>query len=114
MQCLSKHRRAKRMPWRTKGGQVKKIFREGKITVPGECVSVVESSVTGLISQLKGILTKWRYLVAKISVNHLTSMNYLILQQSTISAEIVATMAVLQITYFGTLLPVTRCNQTIS
>ena len=55
MQCLSKHRRAKRMPWRTKGGQVKKIFREGKITVPGECVSVVESSVTGLISQLKGI-----------------------------------------------------------
>jgi hypothetical protein len=133
--CSScKHGRAKRRPWRTKGGEVRKIFRE-EFSAPGECVSVdqLESSVPGLIGQLKGILTKRRYLVATIFVDHFSSMDYPVLQQSTTSTETVAAKEAFELhaSSFGVMIrhyhcdngrfadnlfrdSVTRCNQTIS
>ena len=90
--CSScKHGKAKRRQWKAKAGEVRKIYSQD-IKEPGECVSVdqLESSVPGLIGQLKGILTKRRYMVATIFVDHFSSMDYPVLQQSTTSAETVA------------------------
>lgn len=90
--CSScKHGKSKRRPWRTKGKEIRKIYKQD-IKRPGECVSVdqLESSVPGLIGQLKGLLTKRRYQVATIFVDHFSSLDYPVLQQTTSSAETVA------------------------
>ena len=58
------------------------------ITRPGDCVSVdqLESSTPGLIAQLRGFLTRQRYTVATIFVDHFSHLSYVHLQRST-SAE---------------------------
>jgi len=77
----------KRRPWRTKGsaeqqGKIKKATR------PGECISVDQliSGVPGLVGQTTGKLTKSRYMVATIFVDHYSDLDYVHVQAST-SAE---------------------------
>jgi hypothetical protein len=53
-------------------------------------VDQLESSVMGLIGQMKGILTKQRYRVATIFVDHATCLGYPYLQKKTTSIETVA------------------------
>jgi GAG-pre-integrase domain len=76
-----------RRPWRTRTNKNHTIF--GTATTPGECVSVdqLESSVPGLVGQLKGIPTTKRYRVATVFVDHLSGMSYVHLQSSTSSKE---------------------------
>jgi hypothetical protein len=66
-----------RRPWRTKptsSQQSKPIT----VTAPGEVVSVdqLESPVLGFIGQMKGILTRKRYKVATIFVDHFSNLSY--------------------------------------
>ena len=75
--CSScQHAKAKKKAWRTKAAQ-RHVFKQ-VIEKPGECVSVdqLESSVPGLIGQMKGILTKQRYRVATIFVDHATRLGF--------------------------------------
>eukprot|EP00590_Aulacoseira_subarctica_P001421 CAMPEP_0172414700 /NCGR_PEP_ID=MMETSP1064-20121228/1332_1 /TAXON_ID=202472 /ORGANISM="Aulacoseira subarctica , Strain CCAP 1002/5" /LENGTH=1323 /DNA_ID=CAMNT_0013151491 /DNA_START=262 /DNA_END=4233 /DNA_ORIENTATION=+ len=89
--CSScQHAKAKKKPWRSKATQ-RHIYKQ-VIDKPGECVSVdqLESSVPGLIGQMKGILTKQRYRVATIFVDHATRLGFPYMQKSTTSEETVA------------------------
>jgi Reverse transcriptase (RNA-dependent DNA polymerase)/GAG-pre-integrase domain len=76
-----------RKPWRNRTVKNHKIF--GSVTSPGECVSVdqLESSLPGLIGQLKGRPTLRRYRVATVFVDHFSGMSYVHLQTSTSSKE---------------------------
>jgi hypothetical protein len=55
------------------------------ISGPGCCVSVdqIESSTTGLIAQLRGFLTRQRYIVATVFVDHYSRLSFIYLQKST-------------------------------
>ena len=89
--CSScQHGKATKRPWRSKA-KPGKIYKQD-IRKPGECVSVdqLESSVAGLIGQMKGILTKQRYTVATIFVDHATRLGFPYLQKGTSSEETVA------------------------
>ena len=81
--CL--YGKQKRRPWRTKGSQDSKIK---KASYPGECVSVDQlvSGTPGLVGQITGRLTKSRYQVATIFVDHYSDLDYVHVQEST-SAE---------------------------
>jgi hypothetical protein len=87
--CL--YGRATRRPWRTKprlghqGGKLRTA------TEPGQCVSVdqLESTTPGLIAQMKGWLTKKRYRVATVFVDHFSGLSYIHLQKSTTAEETV-------------------------
>jgi GAG-pre-integrase domain len=58
-------------------------------TVPGQMVSVdqLESPIAGLVGQMKGILTKRRYKVATIFVDHFSNLSYVHLQSTTNAIE---------------------------
>ena len=75
-------------PWRTKA-----IPSKGSrtLTTPGQTVSVdqLESHVDGFIGQLKGALTKERYKVATIFVDHYSNYSFVYLQHSTGAEETV-------------------------
>ena len=77
-----------RRPWRNKPGSegARRIFRASKA---GECVSVdqMESTVPGLMAQLKGRLTKQRYTCATIFVDHYSDLAYVHPQRSLSSNE---------------------------
>ena len=74
-------------PWRT-SVQPRRIL---PATKPGQCVSVdqMESSTLGFVAQLKGRLTKRRYRVATVFVDHFSDLSYVHLQSSTTSQETV-------------------------
>lgn len=76
--------KAHRRPWRTKGQQ----SNIASVTRPGQCVSVdqMESSTPGFVAQNKGTLTKGRYRVATIFVDHFSGLDFVHLQR-TASAE---------------------------
>jgi hypothetical protein len=83
--------RATRRPWRTKprlGHQGGKLCTA---TGSGQCVSVnqLESSTPGLIAQMKGWLTKKRYRMATIFVDHFCGLSCIHLQKSTSAEEAV-------------------------
>jgi Reverse transcriptase (RNA-dependent DNA polymerase)/GAG-pre-integrase domain len=85
--CL--YGKATRRPWRTKP---KVGHQGGKLrtaTEPGQCISVdqLESTTPGLIAQIKGWLTKKRYRVATIFVDHFSGLSYIHLQKSTNAEE---------------------------
>jgi Reverse transcriptase (RNA-dependent DNA polymerase)/GAG-pre-integrase domain len=76
-----------RKPWRSKPS--KNQVPTNIATRPGECVSVdqLESSTLGLIGQMKGKLTKSRYRVATVFVDHYSNLGYVYLQTTTNAAE---------------------------
>jgi Reverse transcriptase (RNA-dependent DNA polymerase) len=76
-----------RRPWRSKLVQASGVI--AKCEKPGQCVSVdqLESSVGGLVGQLKGGLTKRRYKVATIFVDHFSDLSFVHLQTSTNAIE---------------------------
>jgi hypothetical protein len=76
-----------RRPWRTRSITEKEPL--ARIHAPGDCVSVdqLESSVPGLIGQLKGKLTVRRYKVATVFVDHFSGLSYVHLQTSTNAEE---------------------------
>ena len=80
---------ATRRPWRNKPRKGAKAPKLRKATFPGECVSVdqLESSTPGLIAQMKGWITKKRYRVATIFVDHYSGWSYVHLQKSTNAIE---------------------------
>ena len=85
--CL--YEKATRRPWRTKP---KVGHQSGKLrtaTEPGQYISVdqLESTAPGLIAQIKGWLTKKRYQVATIFVDHFSGLSYIHLQKSTNEEE---------------------------
>ena len=66
-------------PWRTKGRNTGgKVGRIIKITRPGQCISIdmLESPQVGLISHMKGRLTKKRYIYATLFVDHFSDLKY--------------------------------------
>jgi hypothetical protein len=77
--------KATRKPWRTKA----KNRNIKAVTSPGECVSVdqLESRAVGFVAQLKGRLTKGRYRVATIFVDHYSRLGYVHLQKDSTSVE---------------------------
>ena len=77
--------KATRTPWRTKA----KNRRVQTATAPGQCVSVdqMESRAVGFVAQLKGRLTKGRYKVATIFVDHYSRLGYVHLQKDSTSKE---------------------------
>jgi Reverse transcriptase (RNA-dependent DNA polymerase)/GAG-pre-integrase domain len=76
-----------RRPWRTKSKQKHESL--GTIDKPGDCVSVdqLESSIPGLVGQLKGKPTSLRYRVATVFVDYYSGLSYVHLQSSTSSKE---------------------------
>jgi hypothetical protein len=82
--CL--YGKATKRAWRTRATPSR--VSPATITGPGDCVSVdqLESSTPGLIAQLRGFLTRKRYTVSTIFVDHYSRLSYVHLQQST-SAE---------------------------
>ncbi len=77
-----------RRPWRTKS----KPASIGKtVTKPGQCVSVdqLSSPTPGLIAQVKGNLTRDRYRVATVFVDHFSDLTYVHVSQSDTSEETV-------------------------
>jgi hypothetical protein len=76
-----------RRPWRARKGVDRPTPK--KATIPGEIVSVdqLESPVEGFIAQLKGKLTKRRFRLATIFVDHFSSLSFVHLQQSTTGDE---------------------------
>jgi hypothetical protein len=83
--CL--YGKQKRRPWRVKGTP-KDAHRLKKSTSPGECVSVDQliSRTPGLVGQTTGRLTKARFTVATVFVDHYSDLDYVHVQGST-SAE---------------------------
>ena len=79
-----------RKAWRSKPHKdgPRKIF---KASEAGECVSVdqMESTVPGLMAQLKGRITRQRYTCATIFVDHYSDLSYVHLQRSLSSNETV-------------------------
>ncbi len=84
--CL--YGKQKRRPWRTKGG-TKADHHLKKATSPGQCVSVDQlvSSVPGLVGQTSGKLTKARFMVATIFVDHYSDLDYVHVQESTSAVD---------------------------
>lgn len=78
-----------RRPWRTKPTLDDEISNTS--TAVGSTISVdqLESPILGFYAQLKGRLTKSRYRVATIFVDHHSDYSYVFLQQSTTSKETV-------------------------
>jgi Reverse transcriptase (RNA-dependent DNA polymerase)/GAG-pre-integrase domain len=74
-------------PWRTRSTKEKEPL--AIVNAPGDCVSVdqLESSVPGLIGQLKGKPTTKRYRVATVFVDHHSNFSYVHLQTSTNAQE---------------------------
>jgi hypothetical protein len=74
-------------PWRSRS--LKEHGKLADIQGPGDCVSVdqLESSTLGLVGQMKGKLTKSRYRVATIFVDHYSNLGYVHLQSSTNALE---------------------------
>ena len=70
-------------PWRTseKGTGIKPT----PIHRPGDCISIdqMESSVPGFVAQLKGCLTRKRYAVTTVFVDHYSRLKYVHPQTST-------------------------------
>jgi hypothetical protein len=84
--------KATRKPWRTK----KKNRKVKTAPAPGECVSVdqmesiavgFETIAVGFVAQLKGRLTRGRYRVATIFVDHYSRIGYVHLQKDSTSME---------------------------
>jgi hypothetical protein len=77
--------KATRKPRRTK----KKDRKIKPATRPRQCVSVdqMESQSVGFVAQMKGILTKGRYHVTTVSVDHHSRLGYVHLQKDTASEE---------------------------
>jgi hypothetical protein len=76
-----------RRPWRTKGGKLQSDSMTA--TTPGQCVSVdqLESPVHGFVGQMKGKLTKMRYKVATVFVDHFSNLSFVHLQSTTNAEE---------------------------
>lgn len=68
-----------RRPWRTKAGQKQITSQNTDTTVPAQVVSVdqLESTVPGFIGQAKGSLSKQRYRVATIFVDHFSQLSFI-------------------------------------
>jgi hypothetical protein len=86
--------KAMRPPWRTKkkNRRVRTATTPGRVrtaTTPGEGVSVdqMESRAVGFVAQLKGRLTRGRYWVATIFVDHYSRIGYVQLQKDSMSVE---------------------------
>jgi transposase InsO family protein len=77
--------KATRRPWRTKTKN--RTIRQA--SKPGECVSVdqMESRAVGFVAQLKGRLTKGRYRVATVFVDHFSRIGFVYLQKDSSSKE---------------------------
>jgi len=81
--------KATRRSWRVKPNLKGTPSKLRNHTLPGQCVSVdqLESTTPGLIAQMKGWLTKKRYKVATIFVDHFSGLSFLNLQTSTSGEE---------------------------
>jgi Reverse transcriptase (RNA-dependent DNA polymerase)/GAG-pre-integrase domain len=81
--------KATRRAWRARSAT--KDIQEALhvVTKPGECVSVdqLESSTPGLVAQMKGSLTKERYTVATVYVDHFSELSFVYLQRGTSAQE---------------------------
>ena len=81
--------KATKKPWRTKAPQNREQPSH-TLTKPGDCFSVdqLESSIWGLIGQLRGIPTIERYEVATVFIDHYSGLGYAVhLQKSTTAIE---------------------------
>jgi hypothetical protein len=74
--------KATNRPWRTKAPV--NSFRTPKADKPGAVVAIDQlvSSVPGLIGQMKGFLTRKRYTVTTVFVDHFSGLSYLHHQMS--------------------------------
>ena len=81
--------KATRRPWRTKGQQAG--LKDDTITSPGDCVSIdqLESPTPGIIGQVKGSLTKRRYQVTTVFVDHHSDITFVFHQLTTSGDETV-------------------------
>jgi hypothetical protein len=80
--------KATKRPWRTKAPINQRSIPP--VTQPGDCVSVdqLESKTPGFVGQLKSpILTKNRYKIATIFVDHFSRLSFVYLQYSSSGAE---------------------------
>ena len=79
--CL--YGKSTRRKWRNKASKNKKNVRS--VTKPGQVVSVnmMQTNVPGLIAQSSGFLTKERYKVATVFVDHYSGFSYTHYQKST-------------------------------
>ena len=88
-QCAACHYgKATRRPWRSRGENSQRVFVS---TEPGQVVSVdqLKSPVPGLIGQIKGWLTKKRYIFATVFVDHYSSLSYVHFQKTDSAEETV-------------------------
>jgi hypothetical protein len=78
--------KATKKPWRTKAKNRRTLQ---KVSAPGDCVSVdqIESRAVGFVAQLKGILTRGRYTVVTVFVDHYSRLGYVHLQKDSSSLE---------------------------
>ena len=76
-----------RIPTRTKGSNARRHIQNA--TKPGEYVSVdqIEISTPGFVAQLKGKLTRKRYKVTTVYVDHFSDLTFTYNQESTTSEE---------------------------
>jgi len=83
--CL--YAKATRRGWRGKGRQ--DWANNNRVTSPGQCVSVDQliSPTPALVAQLKGKLTKSRYIAATIYVDQYSGYGYVHLQKGTTADE---------------------------
>jgi hypothetical protein len=83
--------KATKRPWRYSSTEGPQPVQPRTATAPGECVSIdqLESSMPGLIAQLKGTPTKARYTCATVFVDHYSRWSYVHFQKTTSGAETV-------------------------
>jgi hypothetical protein len=81
--------KATKRVWRTRASP--NNITPAIITGPGDCMSVdqIESSTTGLIAQITGFLTRQRYTVATVFVDHYSRLSFVFLQKGTKGDETV-------------------------
>jgi hypothetical protein len=93
--------KATRRAWRTKS-PVNAIANK-RVTAPGAVVSMDQlvSSVPGLIGQMKGFLTRKRYTVATVFVDHFSGMSYVYLQKGATALETIEAKKAFQTTVFS-------------
>lgn len=79
--------KATKQPWRTRALSNK--VKPASITGPGDCISFdqLESSVPGLIAQLRGFLTRKRYTTVTVFTDHFRQLSCVHLKQSTSGEE---------------------------
>lgn len=79
--------RLTRRAWRTKMPSTRE--RLAVVSQPGDCVSVdqLESSIPGFMGQVKGKLTRNRYKIATVFVDHFSGIGFIHLQTSTNALE---------------------------